>query len=75
MRTVMKIFLTLVGVGLAVALLRAFNFDVFAVFTWAWDWAVNIINHIADWFSDNQAFQKATKAPSVISGTVTQMFH
>lgn len=66
-RILMKIFWILICLGLAYALLRTFNWDPFALLEWAWNWIVSIVTRIADFFTGNAAFQKATKAPSVIN--------
>lgn len=66
-RIIMKIFWTLLCLGLLYALLRAFNWDPFVLLEWAWNWIVAIVTRIADFFTGNEAFQRVTKAPSVIN--------
>ena len=62
-RIIVKIFWTLILLGLGYALLRAFNWDPFSLLEWAWDWSVAIVTKVADFFTGNEAFQKVTKAP------------
>lgn len=56
-RFIMSIILTLVLIGLAVAVLRWFNWDIGAVFSWIWNLLVTIVNNIADFFVHNSFFQ------------------
>jgi len=59
LRTVLMVVVGFVLVGLAVALLQVFNGDVGALFEWAWDSALGLINAIADFFVNNSLFQRA----------------
>jgi hypothetical protein len=58
MRLIGSIFSFIIGLGILVALLRAFNWDPVALGTWGVDKGFEIINKISDWFSGNPAFQK-----------------
>lgn len=49
--------------GLMYALLRAFNYDPFAIVEWAWNGIFSIVTRIADFLTGNAAFQEVTKAP------------
>lgn len=59
------IFVFICGLGLA--LLRAFDYDPFALIQWIWDWFVVVVTKIADFFTGNGTFQKATKAPTSLN--------
>lgn len=50
----------LVVIAVVVAIFRAFNYDPFGVFDWAFSWAKEIVMNIADWLSGNRTFQKFT---------------
>jgi hypothetical protein len=58
-----RVLLGIVVTGLFLALLRAFNFDLFAVFDWAIAWVLNLLTTISDFFSGNATFQKVVEAP------------
>lgn len=49
--------------GLFLALLRAFNFDLFGLFDWAIAWVINVLTAVSDFFSGNPTFQKVVEAP------------
>lgn len=51
--------------GFLLALLRVFNFDVFAVGEWIFDIIASVVSRIADWFANNETFRRITATPSV----------
>lgn len=55
---------TLALVGLAVAILRAFDYDIFAAVEWAASWAWETISRVADIWSNNDSFKEVTKKPA-----------
>lgn len=61
---VMKVGGFLLACGLLLAVMRVFNWDPFGVVTWLWDWFALIVNRIADFFTGNDTFRKATSKPS-----------
>lgn len=63
MRFITNGLLLLVVFGLVLALLRAFDWDVFAVLTWAYDIVFFVVDSIADFFSNNQTFNEVVKSP------------
>lgn len=71
MNMIIKIILIIVGAGFVMALMRAFNYDVFGIIDWIWRTGVNVISWVfnkpisgvADTFSGNESFQNLTKAP------------
>ncbi len=58
MRTILMVVAAFVLIGLAVALLEVFNWDIGALFEWAWGAAMGIVNAIADLFAGNSFFQR-----------------
>lgn len=62
-RIIMNIFWGILLIGLSIALLRAFNWDVFGIVNWIWNIASKIVYAVADFFSGNETFQNVTKAP------------
>lgn len=53
----------IVVAGLLVAILRQFDYDPFAAAAWAFDKVWAAIDHSADFWSDNETFQKVTEEP------------
>lgn len=53
----------IVATGLILALLKAFNFDLFGLCDWAIAWVINILTTVSDFFSGNPTFQKVVEAP------------
>ena len=49
-------------IALAIALLRAFDWDIGELLTWAWEHTMELINYIADFFSGNKTFQKVVSS-------------
>jgi putative flippase GtrA len=60
---VKQILIFFLACGFGLAVLRVFNYDPFGVVDWLFSWASNIIGRIADFFSGNETFQKATRKP------------
>lgn len=54
----------LVLMGLAVALLRAFDFDPFGIIDWIFSWVGTVVSAIADFFGGNQYFKTFTDKPN-----------
>lgn len=44
--------------GLGIALLNAFNWDIAAVFTWAWNGISTLVSSVAEFFTGNPTFQQ-----------------
>lgn len=63
-RTIGKVIGWIVIAGLALALLRAFNFDVIGVIQWAFNWIWGAIMTVADFLTGNPTFQRAVDSPS-----------
>lgn len=59
-RMVGKVALWIVGLGILVAVMRAFNWDPFGAISWLWGLASNAVNAVADWFSSLEWFRRAT---------------
>jgi hypothetical protein len=62
-RFIGKILMGIVITGLILALLRAFNFDLFGLSDWLIAWIINILTTVSDFFSGNATFQKVVEAP------------
>ena len=62
LRTILSIILGIVAIGLGVALLNAFDWDIGALFTWAWNLVAGLIEGIADWFYENPFFRRVTES-------------
>lgn len=62
-RAIGKIFMWVMVAGLLLALLRAFNFDLFGLGDWLIGWITGIITTVSDFFSGNPTFQKIVEAP------------
>lgn len=58
-RFVMNLIATLVVLGLFLALVITFNWDLGAIAEWAWGISVWVIGVIADWFMSLPIFQEA----------------
>jgi hypothetical protein len=65
-RTIGKVVSWVVMAGLLMALLRAFDWDPFAMLDWVWNFLLGLITRISDAISANQTFQEVTSAPSTI---------
>lgn len=52
-------FSLLIVLGFFLALMLVFDWDVEALLTWAWNWAVTAVETIASWFMNADWFQKA----------------
>lgn len=62
-RFIGKCLLGIVVTGLLLALMRAFNFDLFGLCDWAINWIISILTAISDFFSGNPTFQKIVESP------------
>lgn len=62
-RMIMNVFWGILLIGLAMALLRAFDWDIFGIIEWIWSGASKLVTAVADFFTGNATFQKVTKAP------------
>lgn len=62
-RFIGKILLGLVVSGLLLALMRAFNFDLFGLCDWLIKWIFSTLTTISDFFSGNPTFQKIVESP------------
>lgn len=62
LRTVLSIVLGVVLIGLGIALMRVFNWDLGALLNWAWNWVTGLIGAIADFFGSNPWFQSAVSS-------------
>lgn len=62
--TVLKVLGFLVACGFLLAVMRVFNWDPFGVVSWIWDWFAMIVNRIADFFTGNDTFRRATQRPN-----------
>jgi hypothetical protein len=58
-----RCLLGIVVTGLLLALMRAFNFDLFGLCDWAIKWIINVLTSISDFFSGNPTFQKIVESP------------
>lgn len=58
---IMQIVSGVVVVGLIIALLRAFDWDVVALIEWVFNFIFTITNKIADMFSNNDTFNNIVK--------------
>lgn len=63
MRRISNVLVILAVTGLAVAVLRAFNWDPFAVAEWAFHHVWNTIDGAANLWSDNDTFREVTEPP------------
>lgn len=54
---------TLALIGLVVAILRAFDWDIIAAADWLLSWFWDTITKVADIWSNNDSFKEATKKP------------
>lgn len=61
--TIWKTVIALIIIGASVALLRAFDWDVFSVINWVWSWLTTIVDNIANFFTGRSEFQEIVKAP------------
>lgn len=66
-RTVGKVLMYIVLAGLIVALLRAFNMDLFGLFDWLWGLVSGAVTSISDFFTRNPTFQKMVGTPTIIT--------
>jgi hypothetical protein len=58
------------ALGLLLAIMKAFGWDIFALIEWAFSWVSTVINAVADFFMGNPSFQKAVQEPGATAGTV-----
>lgn len=61
---IMKVLGAIVLAGFLVAVLRVFNWDIFAVVDWAWQTGSGIITAVSDWFTGNAGFRKLFGRPN-----------
>ena len=60
----MRFFGGLLVIGLAVAVLRTFNWDIFAFMAWVAQFAVSVVTYISDYFTQSEIFQNIFKTPA-----------
>lgn len=58
MRTVLSFVVGLVVIGLCVAVLRVFDWNVVAAFEWLVGLGMGLVNTVADFFQGNPTFQE-----------------
>lgn len=58
--TIWQIISVLIWLGLALAILIAFDWDIIAIFSWIYNFFKDIIIRIADFFVNNDLFRRAT---------------
>ena len=63
MNFALKLILAGVLLGILVAVLRVFDWDIFALVDWIWERITGFINAIADWLTGNKNFQQVVSAP------------
>jgi len=61
LRIIMQVVSGIVVVGLIIALLRVFDWDIVALIEWVFDFIFTITNKIADMFSNNDTFKNIVK--------------
>lgn len=61
-RLLLNLAATVLVVGLAVALLITFHWDIGAIIEWAWGRTVWLIGKVADWFMAMPWFQESVSS-------------
>jgi len=64
MKKFLRYFIIFALIGLVVAIIHRFDNDPFAAAQWAISWIWHWIEQMADLWSNNDGFKKATKKPS-----------
>jgi len=59
LRTILSIVVGVILLGLVIALMRVFDWDLGALLNWIWSWITGLIDGIASFFQNNSWFQKA----------------
>lgn len=62
LRGLLMIASTIVFIGLGLALLQAFNWDIGAIITWAYEGVMKLINAVADFFINLPIFQQVVSS-------------
>lgn len=63
MSTMWKTIMIVSALGLLLALMRAFGWDIFSIIEWVFGWFSAVVNAVADFFSGNASFQRAVQEP------------
>lgn len=58
LRGLLMIASSIVLVGVGIAVLQAFDWDIGAVITWAYEGVMGLVNGVANFLGDNPTFQK-----------------
>lgn len=58
-----KVILAILVLGVLVAVMRAFDWDVFGVVDWIWTFFSGLVMSVADFLTGRSEFQQIVKAP------------
>lgn len=61
-KVIISALVSVVVVGLALALLRSFDWDIGELMNWAWSFVMTLVESVADFFTGNKTFQKVVSS-------------
>lgn len=61
-KIIISSLVSVVVIGLALALLRSFDWDIAELLNWVWGFVIGLVESVADFFTGNKTFQKVVSS-------------